>query len=186
MKVLVTGGSGFIGVHLVDLLRNQKYTVLNLDISKPINNTNIDLWRNVSVTDKELLAKQILEFDPNYIIHLSATTTQNAISLEDFTVNIQGTQNLIEVANNLTSLKNPIELGSMLEFEKEMISISDVNPQEIYSSILIATLVTPPGRSASKLNVTRAIFNLSTYPLNAFPKHDMHNIKNQIQLLCFF
>jgi GlcNAc-P-P-Und epimerase len=108
MKVLVTGGSGFIGVHLVDLLRNQKYTVLNLDISKPINNTNIDLWRNVSVTDKELLAKQILEFDPNYIIHLSATTTQNAISLEDFTVNIQGTQNLIEVANNLTSLKKLI------------------------------------------------------------------------------
>ena len=60
MKVLVTGGSGFIGVHLVDLLRNQKYTVLNLDISKPINNTNIDLWRNVSVTDKELLAKELI------------------------------------------------------------------------------------------------------------------------------
>ena len=108
MKVLVTGGSGFIGVHLVDLLRNQKYTVLNLDISKPIDNTNIDLWRNISILESELLSKQILEFGPHYIIHLSATTTQNAKSIEDFEVNVQGTKNLIAAANNLTGLKKLI------------------------------------------------------------------------------
>ena len=108
MKVLVTGGSGFIGVHLVDLLRNQKYTVLNLDISKPIDNTNIDLWRNISILESELLSKQILEFGPHYIVHLSATTTQNAKSIGDFEVNIQGTKNLIAAANNLTGLKKLI------------------------------------------------------------------------------
>lgn len=108
MKVLVTGGSGFIGVHLVDLLRNQKYKVLNLDISKPIDNKNIDLWRNISILESELLSKQILEFEPHYIVHLSATTTQNAKSIEDFEVNIQGTKNLIDAANNLTGLKKLI------------------------------------------------------------------------------
>jgi len=108
IRVLVTGGSGFIGIHLVDLLRNQNYTVLNLDIRAPIDDRNIDLWRNVSVIDIELLSKQILEFDPHYIVHLSATTTQDAKSLEDFEVNIQGTQNLVDVANNLPSLRKLI------------------------------------------------------------------------------
>ena len=107
-KVLLTGGSGFIGIHLVKLLCNQNYTVLNFDITKPIDNTNIDLWRNISVTNSELLSQQVLEFDPHYIIHLSATTTQNAKSLEEFEVNIQGTQNLVDAANNLTSLKKLI------------------------------------------------------------------------------
>lgn len=101
----MTGGSGFIGIHLVDLLRKQDYAVLNLDITQPIDIKNLDLWRNVSVIDKDLLAKHILEFDPNYIIHLSAVTTQDAKSLDDFEVNIQGTQNLINIANELMHLK---------------------------------------------------------------------------------
>jgi nucleoside-diphosphate-sugar epimerase len=108
LKVLVTGGSGFIGIHLVNLLREQKYLVLNLDISVPIDNRNTDLWKNTSVTDYEALVREILEFDPNFIVHLSATTTQNARSLQEFEVNIQGTKNLIEIANRLNHLEKLI------------------------------------------------------------------------------
>ena len=36
-RVIVTGGSGFIGTHLVSLLVDQGHQVLNLDKSEPLN-----------------------------------------------------------------------------------------------------------------------------------------------------
>ena len=107
-RVLVTGGSGFIGIHLVDLLWRQNYKIMNLDIVPPIDGRNLHLWTHASVTDRELLIDLVRGFDPNFIIHLSATTTQNAKSLDEFVVNIEGTKNLILAANCLTNLKKLI------------------------------------------------------------------------------
>ena len=107
-NVVVTGGSGFIGIHLVDLLRRQNYKIMNLDIVPPIDGRNLDLWTHASVTDRELLINLVRGFDPTFIIHLSATTTQNAKSLDEFVVNIEGTKNLILAANCLTNLKKLI------------------------------------------------------------------------------
>lgn len=104
-KVLVTGGSGFIGIYLVELLRQRNYTVLNLDIKKPIDNKNLDLWTNVSLLEKDSLGEYVAKFNPNYIVHLGATTTQNAKSLDDFEVNIKGTQNILDISSMLTNLK---------------------------------------------------------------------------------
>lgn len=104
-RIVITGGSGFIGVHLVSSLRAQGYSVLNLDVRAPLDGTNSDLWCDCSVLDFELLKSAILKFSPMFIVHLAATTTQNAAGLERFQVNIQGTQNVIEVANSLTHLK---------------------------------------------------------------------------------
>jgi nucleoside-diphosphate-sugar epimerase len=107
-NVVVTGGSGFIGIHLVDLLRRQNYKIMNLDIAPPIDGRNLDLWTHASVTDRELLLNLVRGCDPTFIIHLSATTTQNAKSLDEFVVNIEGTKNLILAANCLTNLKKLI------------------------------------------------------------------------------
>jgi nucleoside-diphosphate-sugar epimerase len=108
IKVLITGGSGFIGIHLVDLLHRQNYTVMNLDITPPINGRHLDLWTYSSVTEREQFVELVKLFNPTFIIHLSATTTQNAKSLDEFAVNIEGTKNLILAANSLTNLKKLI------------------------------------------------------------------------------
>lgn len=104
-RVVVTGGSGFIGIHLVELLCQQGYMVLNLDIKQPLDRKNLNVWTNVSLLEKDSLKVYMDAFSPNYIVHLAATTTQNAKSLDDFQVNLKGTQNLIEIANSLTDLK---------------------------------------------------------------------------------
>ena len=104
-KVLVTGGSGFIGIHLIERLKSLNYMVLNIDIKPPIDKRNLELWCNTSVIDSVRFKKIVLDFAPEYIVHLSAVTTQNSKSLEDFQVNIEGTKNLINIANELTDLK---------------------------------------------------------------------------------
>lgn len=104
-RVAVTGGSGFIGIHLIELLSQLGYEVSNFDIKSPIDGKFVDLWRNVSITDRELLRNELIKFDPHYIIHLAAITTQNAKSLIEFDVNISGTKNLIEITNGLKGIK---------------------------------------------------------------------------------
>lgn len=107
-KVLVTGGSGFIGIHLIERLKSLNYMVLNIDIKPPIDKLNLELWCNTSVIDSTTFKKKVLDFAPDYIVHLSAVTTQNSNTIEDFKVNIDGTQNLINIANGLTNLKKII------------------------------------------------------------------------------
>ena len=104
-RIIVTGGSGFIGVHLIETLIKQNYIVLNLDIKPPVDNVNLASWRRVSMINKDQLRIQILDFDPHYIVHLAATTTQDAKSIDDFEVNIKGTQNLLDISSTLTNLK---------------------------------------------------------------------------------
>ena len=104
-RTLITGGSGFIGVHLVQLLSSLGYEILNLDIRSPIDSEYLELWKDTSIIDYDNFRRTVLEFDPHFIVHLSAVTTQDAKSLDDFEVNIQGTQNLINIANELMHLK---------------------------------------------------------------------------------
>ncbi len=104
-KVLVVGGSGFIGSHLVAQLLSLNYEVINLDIKSPVDGKNMHTWQNISILDFNSLSRAVLHFTPDYIVNLSATTTQNANSLSEFSVNIQGTKNLVEIVNKLSSLR---------------------------------------------------------------------------------
>ena len=107
-KILITGGSGFIGVHLVEYLLGRNFEIKNIDIRPPINGRNMDLWESVSILDKNQLQKTLIDFNPSFIVHLAATTTQNSTSLDDFEVNTEGTQNLFQIAVNLKDLKKII------------------------------------------------------------------------------
>jgi hypothetical protein len=104
-RVVVTGGSGFIGIHLIEYLKQNNYELLNIDVRPPKDNRNTQFYQNLSILDKHELAETLIAFDPNYIVHLAAVTTQNAMSLADFEVNIKGTDNLIEIANSLPNLE---------------------------------------------------------------------------------
>jgi nucleoside-diphosphate-sugar epimerase len=100
-RVLVTGGSGFIGIHLVKMLHSRGYRVLNLDVQAPIDGRHLDLWVNCSILNLEIMQGLVADFSPEAIIHLAAVTTQNAKNINEFEVNLLGTENLIKVANEL-------------------------------------------------------------------------------------
>lgn len=104
MKVLITGGAGFIGSHIQDKLLEQEHEVAILDNLRSGKKENINeksKFYEVDITDKEKLEEALQEFKPEAIFHLAA---QNEVPYsmehpyEDATTNILGMMNLCEVA----------------------------------------------------------------------------------------
>lgn len=101
MKVLVTGGAGFIGSHVVEKLIQENYQVVVVD------NLSTGMLENIHKDAKfikmDIRSHQLLElfmeekFD--YVIHLAAQTmVHKSIEMPDYDcdVNISGTVNLLE------------------------------------------------------------------------------------------
>ncbi len=114
MKALVTGGTGFIGSHLVEKLLNDGFEVYCI-VRNPaklrfLNGLNVKIIK-ADCTDIESLRKIDWNFD--YIFNLSGIT--KAKSPEEFyQSNYIGTKNLVEIASELNpSLKRFIHVSSL-------------------------------------------------------------------------
>lgn len=113
LKIVVTGGSGFIGSHLIDRLLEEGHTVANIDNFDPFYDESIK-WKNINghlecdsytlqqtdIRDKEALDKAIPN-DADVIVHLAAKagvrpSIADPIAYQE--VNVAGTQNMLEVA----------------------------------------------------------------------------------------
>jgi nucleoside-diphosphate-sugar epimerase len=57
MRLLITGGSGFIGTNLVDFLISKGYEVINLSNSAPKKREHLKFWKNCDLTDLNELIK---------------------------------------------------------------------------------------------------------------------------------
>ena len=110
-RVLLTGGSGFIGTHLVDLLLRLGYAVLNVDIAPP-QERHASLWRRCSILDGPELTRVAREFAPRYLVHLAAYASMEAKSLDEFRVNIEGTRNVLVAAAACAPLERVIVTSS--------------------------------------------------------------------------
>jgi UDP-glucose 4-epimerase len=100
MVVLVTGGSGFIGSHLVDKLCKEGYDVCVFDLIKP-HRDDVE-WVKGDLLDKEAVFRSFK--DVEYVFHLAAIADVN-VSLSNpelcIQVNEIGTLNVLEAARSL-------------------------------------------------------------------------------------
>jgi UDP-glucose 4-epimerase len=97
MKVLVTGGSGFIGSHIIDQLIEKKHEVTNLDLV-PSHRTDIN-YVNCSILDIEGLVKAFKDIEIVY--HLAAVSNVNNVyqaPIESVDINSTGTVKILEAA----------------------------------------------------------------------------------------
>ena len=110
MRVLVTGGLGFIGSEVVRQLLKTKANVLNVDkITYAANFKNLDGFENFAnyrflecdIVNSELITKAMKQFKPDLIIHLAAeshvdNSINNPVSL--YSSNVEGTLCMLECA----------------------------------------------------------------------------------------
>ena len=108
MKVLVTGGSGFIGTHLVAHLVNCGYEVSNVDCNKPGDERGVELWKNCSILDANTLLAVFLKFQPQFVVHLAAYASMDARSLDEFRPNTEGTANLLNACKESATVERVI------------------------------------------------------------------------------
>ena len=113
-KILVTGGAGFIGSHLVRLLVNKynQYEIVNLDTLTYAGNLEnlLDIEKAANyrfikgdITDKEFIDKLFIEESFDAVMHLAAEShVDRSISspMEFIMTNIVGTVNLLNAALN--------------------------------------------------------------------------------------
>lgn len=103
MKVLVTGGAGFIGSHVVEELVNHQYEVVLIDnlVTGSLDNlfTNVEIYQ-LDINDPEV--EYVFDKErPDYVIHLAAQVSVMASMKDpflDFQTNAVGTVKLIALA----------------------------------------------------------------------------------------
>lgn len=113
-KILITGASGFIGANLLDFFLKNGNTVKNIDKISPIIESHLKYWDRIDITDYDSFQSSILEFSPDYIIHLAARTDLNGKTVEDYAANTIGVTNLMKIIKGLPNLKKVIITSSML------------------------------------------------------------------------
>jgi len=97
MKVSVTGGSGFIGSHVVDKLKEKGYDVSVIDTKKP-HRDDVE-WQDVDITQTERFQSVLKGTD--FLFHLAAVSNVN-VAYEDpvgtVKLNSLATVNMLEAA----------------------------------------------------------------------------------------
>ena len=133
-RVLVTGGSGFIGTNLVGRLKALGCDVLSLDLEAPRNSNNLDVHRYGDICDVDLLAEVFELFRPDYVFHLAARTDLRGKSLKDYRENIVGVENLCTVLSSVDYVKHAVFASSMLVCRAGHIpsAAEDVSPTTVY------------------------------------------------------
>mgnify|MGYP001189285962 FL=1 len=162
MRIIVTGGLGFIGCHFIELLlsnkNNKNLSILNIDkITYAANMSLIDEFdkfdnyelKRVDIADREKIDNIFNEFEPDSLVHFAAEShVDNSIKSSDefIKTNIIGTYNLLEATRKYLHLNKKEEsfrflhvstdevYGSLSNGDESFIEESSYNPNSPYSA----------------------------------------------------
>jgi len=111
-KLLLTGGSGFIGAEVASIALARGFTLLNLDIRPPRESSQKPFWREVDIRDAGAVRREILEFQPDRIVHLASDIDVTLKTLDQFKTTIDGTQNVLDTLRDLPLLRRFVHVST--------------------------------------------------------------------------
>src|SRR5947209_19860533 len=105
MKVLITGGAGFIGSHIADQLLGRGDEVLVIDNYATGRRDNLTAQKGLEVVegtiaDSGLVEETMMRFRPEIVIHAAAAYKDPDDWAEDARTNVLGTANVVRSARS--------------------------------------------------------------------------------------
>ena len=99
-KIVITGGSGFIGSRVIDKMLLKGYEIINLDLKN--SDRKIKTY-NISILSQKKLDEIFEEFKPHIIIHCAGGTalSYKASPIDEYYNQYIGTNNIIEASNKI-------------------------------------------------------------------------------------
>lgn len=139
MRVLVTGGAGFIGSNLVHLLVERGHSVLNIDKLTYAGNihsvedldvTGRHRFLRADICDQPAMEKAFADFRPEWVMHLAAEShVDRSIDGpgEFVRTNVMGTFSLLQAARGY--------FNSLTEEEKAVFRFHHISTDEVYGTL---------------------------------------------------
>ena len=134
-KIIVTGGLGFIGSNLIDLLLKEKFNVINLDkINYSSNFYNVKEFKKnnnykfikCNLNNKKKLSYIINKYKPNGIFNLAAETHVDR--------SIDGPKEFIE--SNILGVFNLLEVFKNFVKKNKKSKLIHISTDEVYGDVL--------------------------------------------------
>lgn len=138
MNIIITGGNGFIGSNLVDVLvkTNNKIIVIDKEIAPKSIFLQHSLQKKVvfvqiDIRDKKKVFEVFRKYKPSYVTHLAAqtiVTTAFGNPLETFETNILGSINIFEACRVIGNVKRIVFASSDKAYGKTKKTYAEDSP----------------------------------------------------------
>lgn len=113
-RILVTGGSGFIGVNFVREARLRGHAVLNLSDTPPVDPSQSETWRQTDILDRDAVVATFHDFRPQAVVHLAARADcdENTTVEAGYRANTDGTAHVLDAIRQTPSVERCVITSS--------------------------------------------------------------------------
>jgi nucleoside-diphosphate-sugar epimerase len=143
MKILITGGSGFIGTNVIDVLAQEPVSILNYSLDPPLNEEQRKYWLAGDILDRAAINAAFKQFQPDRVLHLAARAEcdENTTLEEGYRVNIDGTRHVLDAIRATPSVQRVIITSSQFVCAPGPLPKSDTDyfPETIYGQSKVVT-----------------------------------------------
>lgn len=140
-RVFVTGGSGFIGTNLIESLLRDGFEVANFDWHPPKIPQHAPLHLEGDIRNCESLTKALVDFRPEWVVHLAAKTGLGGASLAAYDSNTVGVQNVLDATRAAGTVSRIVVASSRYVHRTEVFPLrdDDYSPFTIYGQSKVET-----------------------------------------------
>jgi nucleoside-diphosphate-sugar epimerase len=114
MKLLITGGSGFIGTNAIETFSREGNLIINYSLHPPLNPEQAQYWRLGDILDPGSTIDAFENFHPDWVLHLAARAEcdEKTTVEKGYRVNTEGTRNVLEAIRATPSIQRVIITSS--------------------------------------------------------------------------